>query len=80
MDKILTTEIQTILEDRLKQDYEKFRVQGVMIGWLSAFQTIDEHIKTLRYKKDITAYLEAEIKRIKEVMNLPPESVNDNDS
>lgn len=77
MGEELTNEIQNLIEDKLKQDYTKFRTQGIMIGWLSAFQVMDKRIKTMRYKKDIVAYLEVEIKRIKEIVNAPPEP-NDN--
>lgn len=76
MDEKQSQELQKMLEERLNQDFIKFRTQGIMIGWLAAFQTINEHIKPLRYKRDIAAYLEAEIKRVKDKMNLletPPE-------
>ena len=71
MDEKQSQELQKILEKRLNADYTKFRTQGIMIGWLSAHQAMLEHIKTLRYKRDIVAYLEAEVKRIKDRMSLP---------
>lgn len=59
-------EIRELLEDRLKEEFAKFRTQGIMIGWLAAYQAILEHIKTLRYKRDIENYLKDEIKRIQD--------------
>lgn len=71
MDEKQSQELQKILEEKLNADYTKFRTQGIMIGWYSAHLSMLDHIKTLRYKRDIVAYLEAEIKRIEDKLELP---------
>ncbi len=80
MDEKQNQELQKMLEERLNQDFNKFRTQGIMIGWVAAHQAMLEHIKTLRYKRDIVAYLEAEVKRIKDKMSLPEMPPEDTES
>lgn len=76
MDEKQSQELQEMLEKRLNADYTKFRTQGIMIGWHTAHLSMLDHIKSLRYKRDIVVYLEAEVKRIEDKLGLsktPPE-------